>query len=307
MKSPEEERLSRGRPAATLDAATVVLVRDSSRGPYEIFLMRRHRDQDFMGGAYVFPGGRLEEGDLDPELLSCVAGLSAVEARERLQERDLSVEKALGLFFAALRETFEEAGVLLARSLSGELLDLRDGETAGRFAGYRLQSHENRLSLRELARRENLVFTLDHLCPYSHWITPEVESRRFDTRFFLARHPRGQLPVHDTIEMTKSVWMTPAAALEQYEAGRILLMPPTLKTIEELDRFGTSDELFACAGSKRIHPFLPQAFVSGDLYGIRLPYDPEYTISAYKLPPRAGEPSRIVMKEGRWRTVVPLE
>ena len=303
MKTPKHENLSRGASVVPVGAATVILVRDSRKGQFEVFLMRRHREQNFMGGATVFPGGRLDEADCDPSLVACVKGLSPADARERLQERDLTAEKAMGLFFAALRETFEESGVLLACGPSGELLNLRDGETAGRFAGYRLKLHEKSLSLMELAQRESIRYALDLLCPYSHWITPEVETRRFDTRFFLALHPRGQLPVHDTIEMTKSVWMTPAAALEEYESGKILLMPPTLKTVEELSGYRTTDELFAHARGRRIEPFLPQAFVLEDGYGIRLPYDPEYTIEAYKLPPRPGEPSSIVMKDGRWKLV----
>ena len=303
--TPKHENLSRGASVVPVGAATVILVRDSRKGPFEVFLMRRSREQSFMGGAYVFPGGRLDEADCDPSLVACAKGLSPADAKERLQESDLTAETAVGLFFAALRETFEESGVLLAYGPSGELLNLRDGETAGRFAGYRISLHEKSLSLKELAQRESIRYALDLLWPYSHWITPEVETRRFDTRFFLALHPRGQLPVHDTMEMTKSVWMTPAMALEECEAGRIVLMPPTLKTLEELSCFGTTDELFSHARGRAIEPFLPQAFLLEDGYGIKLPYDPEYTIEAYKLPPRPGEPSRIIMKDGRWRIARP--
>ncbi|MEW6439724.1 MAG: NUDIX hydrolase [bacterium] len=304
MKFPQQTDGAMRTPATPLDAATVILVRESARGPYEVLLMRRHRKQDFMGGAYVFPGGRLEEADCDPALAAWAGGVEAAAWKRRLQESEIAEQAALGLFFAALRETFEEAGVLLAYGSSGEILDLRDGDTAGRFAGYRLQLMEGKLSLGELALRENLVYALDLLCPYSHWITPEIEPRRFDTRFFLARHPRGQLPIHDTIEMTRSAWMTPAAALGQSEAGNILLMPPTLKTLDELSRFGTADELFTHAGRKRIDVYLPEAFACDDGYGIRLPYDPDYAIARYKLPERSGEPSRILMKDGRWNMIV---
>ena len=100
---------------AVRDAATVILLRDRTEGPYEVFLMRRHRDQVFMGGAYVFPGGRLDDADADPELAACIGGFCAADAKRLLQETDLPEATALGLFVAAIRETFEEAGVLLAR------------------------------------------------------------------------------------------------------------------------------------------------------------------------------------------------
>lgn len=285
-----------------LDSATVILARDSSQGQYKLLLMRRHRDQDFMGGAFVFPGGRLDEGDCDPALSDHTLGFTPSEAKRRLQATDLPEIKAFGLFFAALRETFEEAGVLLARDESGKLIDFAEGEKAGRFAKYRLQLHEGRLSLRGLAERERLKFALDLLVPYAHWITPEIESKRFSTRFFLAIQPAGQLPFHDTIEMTKSKWFTPAEAIEGQREGQILLMPPTLKTIEELNGFQSVEDLFAAARSRRIQTILPEAFLTDDGFGVKLPHDPEYVIEAYKQSPRPGETSRIVMRNGKWRT-----
>jgi 8-oxo-dGTP pyrophosphatase MutT (NUDIX family) len=284
------------------DSATVILTRESSPGELQVFLMRRHRDQDFMGGAFVFPGGRLDEGDCDPDLLAHTGGFTGADAKRCLQSPDLPEETALGLFFAALRETFEESGVLLALDETGRVLDLAEGEKAGRFARYRLQIHDHSLSLTELAERERISFALDLLVPYAHWITPEIESKRFSTRFFLARKPPEQLPFHDTIEMTKSQWLSPSAALEMQKAGQILLMPPTLKTMEELNEFDSLEELFRSARSRRVQTILPEAFMVDDGFGVRLPHDPEYKIEAYKQPPRPGETSRIVMRDGLWRT-----
>jgi 8-oxo-dGTP pyrophosphatase MutT (NUDIX family) len=299
MKTEKGGRDSVKRP---LDSATVVLTRDSGQGQYKILLMRRHRDQDFMGGAFVFPGGRLDDGDCDPGLARFTRGFEAAEAKRRLQAPDLPEDRALGLLFAALRETFEEAGVLLAYDDAGSLIDFAEGERAGRFAEYRLQLLENRLSLRELAEKERVAFALDLLIPYAHWITPEIESKRFSTRFFLARQPTGQLPFHDTIEMTKAQWFSPSEAMERQREGHILLMPPTLKTIEELNAFDAADDLFAAARSRRIRTILPETFVTDDGFGIILPHDPGYGIDAYKQSPRPGETSRIVMQEGKWRT-----
>jgi len=286
---------------AVRDAATVILLRDRTEGPYEVFLMRRHRDQVFMGGAYVFPGGRLDHADADPKLAACIGGFCAADAKRLLQETDLPEATALGLFVAAIRETFEEAGVLLARDTAGRLVDLADPETAARFSTYRLELHEERLTLAELVRREGLIFAPDLLIPYSHWITPEIESRRFNTRFFLARLPEGQVPVHDRMELTESSWMTPAFALTENEAGRIILMPPTLKTIEELLSFSNTTQLFAAARSQRIRTILPEAFRTPDGFGIRLPHDSEYTLNVGKQPSHPGGSTRIVMEGGIWK------
>ena len=288
--------------AAPRDSATVVLLRDRPGGPYELFLMRRHQKQAFMGGAFVFPGGRLDDADTDPALAACTGELSAADARLLLQEPDLPEPTAFGLFLAAIRETFEEAGVLLARDTSGRLVDLTAPETATRFAAYRLELHEERLTLAGLAGREGIRYAPDLLIPYSHWITPTIEPRRFDTRFFLARLPEGQAALHDRMELTESRWMTPALALAEHAAGRIVLMPPTLKTIEELQAFSRTGHLFAAARSRRIRTILPEAFRTADSFGVRLPNDAEYTLDAFRQPPCPGETSRIVMQGGIWKT-----
>lgn len=283
------------------DAATVILLRDRTEGPYELFLMRRHRNQAFMGGAHVFPGGGLDESDADPGLAAYLGGFCAADARRLLQEPDLPEATALGLFLTAIRETFEEAGVLLARGSSGEPVDLADPGAAERFAFYRLELHARRFTLTDLARREGILYAADLLIPYSHWITPKTEPRRFDTRFFLARLPEGQAAVHDRMELTESCWMTTGSALADHEAGRIALMPPTLKTIEELHAFSRVEPLIAAVRSQRIDTILPEAFWTADSFGIRLPHDSEYTLDAFKQPPRPGETTRMVMQDRIWK------
>ncbi|MCE5263140.1 MAG: NUDIX hydrolase [Deltaproteobacteria bacterium] len=284
------------------DAATVILLRECGEGPYELFLMRRGRNQAFMGGAYVFPGGRLDEADADPELMTCLGGFRAADARRLLQEPDLTDAVALGLFVAAIRETFEEAGVLLARDSDGNTVDLSAPERADRFAGYRLELHEKRMTLQEMARKEELCFAPDLLMPYAHWITPQVETRRFDTRFFLAKLPAGQEPVHDRIELTDSRWTTPDLALAEHAAGRIVLMPPTLKTVEELWTFPDAEGLMAATRSKPIPTILPDAFLTTDGFGIILPHDSEYSLPGRRPEPRPAGSTRIVLEGGIWRT-----
>ncbi|MBW2050704.1 MAG: hypothetical protein JRI85_00485 [Deltaproteobacteria bacterium] len=298
----KERKFSDG--SQVYDAATVILLRERDHAPFEFFLMRRHRKQNFMASAFVFPGGRLDEADCDPDLTNYAHGLSVEEASLKLNEPDLSKKKVLGLFFTAVRETFEEAGVLLASEASGGDVDFGNGETETRFNAYRMKIHEHEMSLTDLAQAEDICFRLDLLRPYAHWITPKVESKRFDTRFLLARMPSNQVPIHDSIELTESLWITPADALKRQEAGEILLMPPTLKTTEELAEFSSIDQLFKEAASREIQTILPQAFQTPEGFGVKLPYDPEYTLTDSKLPPRPGEPSRIVMVDGRWQTII---
>jgi len=283
-------------------AATVVLLRDRPDAPYEFLLMRRGRNQAFMGGAFVFPGGTLDESDLNPELTACVAGFSATDAKRLLQEDDLPEPVAFGLFMAAIRETFEEAGVLLARNERGGHVNPAVPETAARLDTCRGELHERRLTLAELARRENLLLAPDLLKPYAHWITPEIEGRRFDTRFFLARLPERQVPVHDQMELTESRWLDAATALAEHAAGRIVLMPPTLKTVEELLGFSDTESLFPAARVRQIRTILPNFFQAKDGFGIRLPTDSEYTPATLRQPPRPGESTRIVFEGGVWKS-----
>lgn len=287
---------------APQDSATVVLLREGTGGPFEFLLMRRRRDQSFMGGAFVFPGGSLEEADSAQDLRECCGGFGGDDARQLLQEPDLSGAKALGLFMAAIRETFEEAGVLLACGASGGTVELTDPEQAARFAVHRVALHDGRLTLAELARHEGIRYAPDRLVAYSHWITPEAEPRRFDTRFFLARVPEGQRPTHDPMELTESRWMTPGEALAEQAAGRIVLMPPTLKTVEELRDFPGIEALLEAARSRKIETILTEAFRSEKGYGVLLPSDPEYSGEALKRPARPGETTRVVMEDGIWRT-----
>lgn len=289
---------------APRNSATVILLRERDRGPFEVFLMRRHRGQAFMGGAFVFPGGALEEGDAAREIEACLEGFGQADAQRLLQEPDLPGTLALGLFLAAIRETFEEAGILLARDASsGRTIDLTDPDRASRFSRYRLDLHAGRLGLAQLAGQEGLLYAPDLLTPYSHWITPEIEARRFDTRFFLARLPAGQVPTHDRMELTESRWMTPADALAEHDAGRIVLMPPTLKTMEELQAHAATESLFAAARSRQIRAILPEARRTDDGFALLLPEDPEYSLASDRQPPRAGQTTRIVLRDGIWRTL----
>jgi len=294
LKSPPAE------PVEPLDAATVIVVREERGRPFEVLLMRRHQRQTFMGGAFVFPGGRLDDADMADDLLPCLdappPGVNVL-----LQEPSLPVARARGLFVAAVRETFEESGILLANGRDGLPLDAAGPAAAVRRSACRGGLRSRSLSLAEIARYEKFHYALDRLTPYSRWITPAVEPRRFDARFFLARLPAGQTALQDHSEMTECQWLTPGEALALHGEGMIVLMPPTLRTVEELAAFATADALFAAAMHRRIEPVLPEAFAEGNVYGVLLPNDPAYSLPGRK-DPAPGVPSRIVMDGGIWKT-----
>jgi 8-oxo-dGTP pyrophosphatase MutT (NUDIX family) len=190
------------------DAATVMLVRDGQAG-VEVFLLRRHLRSVFSAGAHVFPGGAVDEADRQ-------------------------VEGADPFVVAAIRESFEEAGALLARDAAGQMVDLRDAEVATRFAAHRLAVHAGDLSLVELCQAEGLRPAYDALHFVSRWITPPGAPRRYDTRFFVAAAPEHQAYLHDDAELIASAWFRPADALEQFRAGELELILPTERSLEVL-------------------------------------------------------------------------
>jgi 8-oxo-dGTP pyrophosphatase MutT (NUDIX family) len=289
------------------DAATVVLIRDGRQQKMEVFLMRRHRDQAFMGGAFVFPGGSLDKHDVDPELASHIVGPTAEEARKHLKEPGIQDSIALGLYMAAIRETFEEAGILLAYDEKGGLLQFGDHRMEGKYSAVRSGIYKKTMTLKDLARQEKVCFACDLLMPFAHWITPVFEKKRFNTRFFLARVPDGQIAIHDSVEMTESLWMSPSEAIAAHRKRKIMLMPPTLKNLEELSQFTSGEALFQAAAQRRVDTILPQVRLSDDVRTLLLPHDPEYTLAEYKQPPRPGETSRVVLRDKMWRTEVGMQ
>ena len=283
------------------DASTVILV--SPNIPFEVYLMQRATNQEFMGGAYVFPGGQVDHMDTDPGLLEYCCDFTPARAKDLLQEARLEDSMAMGLFFAAIRELFEEAGILLAYTCDHTPVDFHDTGKRQRFTSYRAMLHRHEITLLELADIEDINYAPLLLTPYSRWITPKIEGKRFDTRFFLAHAPLMQVASEDNQELVRSRWMTPLMALSEHMQKRIVLMPPTLMTMQELSAYSSSEDLFKAARDRCIMPILPEPFVSGTQIGLRLPHDPDYSIEMYKQAPRYDEPSRIVMEDGVWKTI----
>jgi 8-oxo-dGTP pyrophosphatase MutT (NUDIX family) len=220
----------RATPATRL-AATVLLVRDRDGGGIEVFMEERHIRSDFVGGAYVFPGGGVDPDDRLPAELC--AGRTDQSA-----SRLLGIEHGgLAFFVAAIRECFEEAGVLLAYDRSGALLDFTDAATEDRFRDWRDRLNSSAATLLDIAREEELRLATDRIHYWGHWLTPEGQPRRYDTRFFLAEAPANQTATHDDWELTASAWVRPDEALERAQRREWMIIFPTLWNLRELGRF----------------------------------------------------------------------
>jgi 8-oxo-dGTP pyrophosphatase MutT (NUDIX family) len=291
------------------NATTVILLREIRPTGFEVFLLKRHEKSSFMGGNFVYPGGRVDREDGSLELCSFSKGLTLEEAQNILGGT-ISPEESFAHWIAGVRELFEEAGILFAYDRKGNLFQIKSQEEQEKFSNYRIQLQKGKITICQMAQEEKLLFALDQIHYYAHWITPEARSERFDTRFFLALYPSGQEASHDQKETIAEVWLTPQKALEENLKGEVMLSPPTLKTLEDLSRFKTIDELFNSQKKKDIRPTLPihTKISTGPL--IIFPWDPEYNLfQSGEIPHHLdhGHPSqpgdnttRLLMKEGRW-------
>lgn len=260
-------------------AATVVVVRDGAAGP-EVLLVQRHRATAFMGGAFVFPGGRVEASDGDEAWAARVVGLEDAEAR--LNEPGLG-PTARALFVAAIRETLEEAGVLLSTEPRDDASEVRAQLASG-------------TSFLALASARALTFDGGRLVPLSRWVTPAVERKRFDARFFLSKVGPGEVASHDANETVASRWSRPADAVASHLVGEIDLPPPTLRTLELLAPFASADAMLTAARGA-VPPLVRPVF--RDLAGqwiLALPGDAEHPETSAVL----EGTTRFVCRDARW-------
>ncbi|HEX4655718.1 MAG TPA: NUDIX hydrolase [Mycobacteriales bacterium] len=245
-------------PAEPRHASTVVLLRDAGDGPgVEAYLLRRQKTMAFAAGMYVFPGGAVDPRD------EALAESSWVGRPPHDWARLLTADTSLAtaLVCAAVRETFEESGVLLAGTSATEVVADITGED---WEADRLALLDRSLSLAEMHDRRGLVLRADLLRPWAHWITPEVEPRRYDTRFFVAALPDGQRTRDVGGEADRVVWLRPRAALDAYEAGQIGLMPPTAFTLMEMSAFDSVADVLAAGDARDIQPVLPKIVLTDD-------------------------------------------
>lgn len=261
-----EEKLAAGAVTAapTRPAATVLLVRDSADGP-EVLLLRRHRSSGFAAGAWVFPGGVVDEGDRDLGLVERMDGPTPMQWAERLGLSDPA--DAVAFVVAAVREAFEETGILLAR-----LAD--DATNPGGQEGLDIARRAllaEVVDLRQVIVTRSLRIAADQLLYLAHWITPEPEPRRYDTRFFLARvQPDAICEPHEA-EMAESVWLTARGAVHFFEQGSLKMLPPTVHTLRRLARYESVDAIFAALGDTPVPEIMPTMQPHADGVAIVLP------------------------------------
>jgi 8-oxo-dGTP pyrophosphatase MutT (NUDIX family) len=249
----------------------------------EVYLVKRARTVDFMAGAHVFPGGRLDkEADASPSAFALL-GTDVATLHARLAE-ELAPHRAAGLFVAAIRETFEEAGLLLG----------------GLAAGWDMESA--RRAVTEGALFTTLVGRIDAaaLTPWVRWVTPEISPKRFDARFFLARAPEGQEPKVDGREATEGLWISPQEALGRWAEGAMQLAPATAKSIDMLAMHANVGAALKSAGSRPPPVVQPRVWTdeSGRAY-ISLPGDPRHPMPDVL----GGAIRRVQLEMGRYRAV----
>ncbi len=264
-------------------AATVMLVRDAANpesggSALEVLMVRRNLQSDFVGGAYVFPGGAVDPLDGGPEAEALSQGRADVEASILL-----GIESGgLAYWVAALRETFEEAGLLLATRPAGPPLLAGDEEEEARFVAERALVNKGRRRFLDLCRDEKLQLLVGDVHYFAHWITPRGAPRRYDTRFFVAAAPLGQQAAHDAGETIADTWISPRRALEGHRKGVFELIFPTIRNLQAISRFATSAELLEAAekASRSVPTIEPRVIADGDGVGngvrIVLPGDEGY-------------------------------
>lgn len=257
-------------PAPAMPAATVTIVRDAGDG-IEVLMMRRNLRSGFVPGMYVFPGGGLDDADLlfkNNGLCGCLDDASA--------SGTLGVAAdGLAYWAAAIREAFEESGLLLARNSAGSLVTLTDAQVAARFDAHRRQLNAGELDFAALIAAEGLQLAADQLVYFAHWITPVTAPRRYDTRFFMAEAPPEQEPFHDDQETIAATWISPAAALTLHKRGEFEMRTPTVRTLET---FADCDNVASLRRSLdsiqgNVRPLMPRIGKDGRRY---LPGEPGY-------------------------------
>lgn len=269
-------------------AATVVLLRDAPAG-LEVFLMKRHGLSDVLGGAYVFPGGKIDAADAELDMAAHLdQSLDVLHAG--LNEPGIDQRMAGAVYVAALREAFEESGVLFAQGQGQAPPGLADQAAALLREGHGFNAVLARMALR--------LQTLN-VMPWSRWITPvtpSVTNKRFDTRFFVAAVPDGQVASHDNFETTESIWLSPRHALQQYWDRQIELAPPQIMSLAHLSRHAGVESVLAEARGRRPPVIQPEPFEHEGSRVICYPGDARHSVREQALP----GPTRLCYRNKRF-------
>ena len=255
-------------PAVPRDAATVLLLRDAPGG-FEVFMVKRSGLSDVLGEAHVFPGGKIDAADNSAAMLARIHGLGALDT-DALGE-DLPPDRAAGMFVAAARETFEEAGVLLAHGPVGDLTNARARLNAKEAFNTVIESIHARLDAAALV-------------PWVRWVTPVMLAKRFDARFFLAAAPADQKAVHDDYEATHSEWLRPREAVSRWQHGSIQLAPATFLSLQHLAHFDSIGAALDDARTRRPPVIQPVGFSAGGVRYLALPGDVNHPVVERAIP-----------------------
>lgn len=248
-------------------AATIMLLRDGAQG-LEVFMVVRHHQIDFASGALVFPGGKVDAQDTDPRVLSRLSPYQGSTA----QQSELRV--------AAIREAFEESGILLARRKGGSALVV-DGKL-GELETWRQGLNAQTAKLGELLERGDLELACDNLAHFSHWITPEMMPKRFDTHFYLARVPEDQIAGHDGHENVDSVWIRPKQVIEDAANKTRTVIFPTLSNVVRLAQYDSVAEAFAGTLASKVQAITPWMEKREDGRYVCIPKDAGFSLYEYR-------------------------
>jgi 8-oxo-dGTP pyrophosphatase MutT (NUDIX family) len=256
-------------PAVPAAAATLVLFRDRPAGGPALLLTRRHQASKFAGGDYVFPGGKVSVADNPPDAARWCRGFDAAEAARRL---GVSEPEAIAHAVGVIRETFEEVGILLAYDAEGRVARV----DAPRFADYRKACDADNRAFWDMVHAEKLTLATERLVYFAHWITPEENPLRFDTRFFAAEMPAGQQAVADGFEITDVKWLGPEEALAVETRGEISLRNPTIKNIQLFLGATSAAAAVERVRGRQIRTIRPRVLMENGVRRVLMPEDPGY-------------------------------
>ncbi len=226
--------------ATPIPAATLILVRGDS-GPLEVYLTRRNQNLKFLGGFYVFTGGKRDHDDISAASLERMKAADLGKKARAVEGAEPEAQK-LGFYAAAIREAFEEAGILIACDQTGAQIrpDEKLKSALGNFRGL---LHARKIGFLSILTELNLYYDLEALSWFAHWVTPKTSPRRFDTQFFIAESPSSQSPEPHSEEIDDALWIGPSEALEAWKQGKLKMIPPTLASLDRLSRFTSLAEL----------------------------------------------------------------
>lgn len=257
-------------------SAAIILLKEEKPEGLKVFLLKRAEQQTFMAGTYVFPGGIMDIQDNDRKTFARCMGIIPARAKEILGGT-LSEEESLAFWVTGVRELFEEAGILFAMNRTGETVAVENTPAQQRFDNYRNLLQGGEITLTHLAEKEDLIYTLDQFDHFAHWITPEERPVRFYTHFFIATMPENQEALADGKETTDGQWITPRDALKENLKGTMILMPPTIATLEDLARFETIDEVLLSVKDRETSRTIMPVYVDmPDRPFVVFPWDPDF-------------------------------